>query len=62
MCLSLYDLLCDKCRKKCDEIFKKEPETIEEEAELREKLFRQLCKRCRRQLIEEGFINAENEL
>lgn len=57
----MYDLVCDKCRAKHDEIFKplidKGDYTIEEETEARNKWFESLCSECRADLKEEGYIN-----
>jgi len=60
MCLSIYDLVCDRCRQKHDEIFGKLNAkgdcTLEEEEKAREKWFNILCKECREDMRNEGFI------
>ncbi len=61
MCLSMYDLVCDRCREECDKLFT--PEVInskdydkKKEKELREEWFKRLCPQCKFILKEEGFI------
>lgn len=64
MCVSMYDLVCDKCRAKHDEIFgrltAKGDYTLEEETAARERWFRSLCEDCKKQMREEGFLPPES--
>lgn len=61
MCTGAYDLVCDECRAKQDEIFGKLREkgdyTIDEETKAREEWFRSLCPECLQMLKEEGFTS-----
>ena len=57
LCLSEYELVCDKCRKKCEEIFSKEPKDAEEEKRMYRKWIESLCEDCKRILRDEGFIS-----
>jgi predicted Fe-S protein YdhL (DUF1289 family) len=59
MCLSEYDLVCERCRRKFDRIFSVKIESAEQERKLLAKWLKSLCKGCRRILIEEGFIVEE---
>ena len=60
MCLSAYDLVCDECRRKQEEIYgDKLPETTEESNELWEKWLKSLCSECKNMMTEEGFITRK---
>jgi hypothetical protein len=56
MCGTLYDLVCERCRARFDEIFSVPYETEEQERELFAKWLGSLCKDCKQLLVEEGFL------
>jgi type VI protein secretion system component VasA len=56
MCVSEYDLVCDRCRQRFDEIFSVEAKSVEEEREQYQRWLNSLCDGCRTMLREEGFI------
>ena len=55
-CLSEYDLVCDRCRRKFDDIFAKPMRTVEEEREALTAWLKTLCKDCRSMLKNEGCM------
>jgi hypothetical protein len=59
MCLSEYDLVCERCRRRFDRIFSVKVETAQQGRELLTKWLRSLCKNCRQLLKEEGFVVEE---
>jgi hypothetical protein len=59
MCLSEYDLVCERCRRKFDRIFSVKVENAQQERELLTKWLRSLCKDCRQLLKDEGFVVEE---
>ena len=62
MCLSAYDLVCDKCREKFDKIFSVKIESAEQERKLLTKWLKSLCKNCRKLVVEEGYITEKRTL
>jgi hypothetical protein len=59
MCSTVYDLVCEECRRRFDRIFSVKIESAEQERKLLTKWLKSLCKNCRQILMEEGFIAEE---
>jgi len=56
MCVSEYDLVCDDCRRKHDEIFNVEAKDLQDEEKKFQEWIKSLCPACRKLLEEEGFV------
>ncbi len=56
MCVSEYDLVCDDCRRKHDQIFSIEAKDLEDEEKKFQEWIENLCTDCRKLLEKEGFI------